>query len=127
VNRPPYMNVEWCAKHQAYRPAGDPCPQCAAPQEASGLREVVNTLKGFVDDLSDEVRDLRIRVSQLEHERGVRPVVEEIKEQRLAESAIPHDIAGLRDVVIRLRTRVDTLITEVLQLRSHVTELEQRP
>jgi hypothetical protein len=77
--RPAFMNVEWCAKHQMHRPAGDPCPQCAAPQEASGLRDVVNALKGMVDDqaqqladLSDELRDLRVRVSELEHQRGVR-------------------------------------------------------
>jgi hypothetical protein len=59
--------VEFCAEHQAWRPAGEPCPQCAA-----GLREVVNVLKGMVDDLAAELLQLRLRVTELEHQRNAR-------------------------------------------------------
>jgi len=55
---------EWCEKHQEPRPAGAPCAKCNAAINAPAIEQQLA-------DLRDETRDLRTRVSALEHDRDL--------------------------------------------------------
>lgn len=57
------MSGGYCEKHDLIVSDGLACPYCVQAER----REQINILESRISDLSDELRDLRERFTQLDH------------------------------------------------------------